>query len=98
MLSLQEKIDLVKNDMLARFPQCRHTVRILLWDDGTDLVECRHGSNDIIHSSIYYDNQLKYTAEEMRSDSIRIDGSGREYYVDYIPLPYDRKVRRKRKR
>lgn len=42
-MNLNEKINLVKKDIENRFPGKSNTVRILLWDDGTDLVECRYG-------------------------------------------------------
>ena len=53
--NLQQQINLVKNDILSRFPNCSYTVLILLWDDGTNSVECRHGndSGTNIYTSTY---------------------------------------------
>lgn len=69
MENIQEKIDLVKNDILTRFPNCSYTVSILLWDDGTNSIECRHGNDEgsKIYTSTYYDNKLTF-------EEIDIDG------------------------
>ena len=76
-LTLQEKIDLVKNDLLTRFPNCTHTVKILLWDDGTDVVECRHGDdNGQIHYSQYYNNELTFTTYDNDNRVMKIDEFG----------------------
>jgi len=85
-MTLQEKIDLVKNDILDRFPGCPHTVRILLWDDGTDSVECRYGDNDgFIHNSQYYNNELTFTSLNVDDRVTIVDENGIEhlkYLVD----------------
>ena len=65
-MNLDDKVELVKNDILDRFPGCSYTITILLWDDETDLVECRYGDGNTIHRSIYYDNQLSF--EEITQD------------------------------
>lgn len=82
----QELIALVVNDMLERYPDCRHTVRILFWDDGTSLVECRHArlteKGMMICNSAYYKDKLKYHERLLRGDRIRIDGRGNEYNVN----------------
>ena len=56
--NLQKQINLVKNDILSRFPNCSYTILILLWDDGTTSIECRHGNNEgtKIYTSTYYNN------------------------------------------
>jgi hypothetical protein len=65
---LENKINLVKIDMLNKFPNCRYTIQILLWDDDTDSVECRYGNEDgtKIYISKYYNNEL--TFEEVNID------------------------------
>jgi hypothetical protein len=85
-MTLQEKIDLVKQDILTRFPDCHHTIRILLWDDNTDMVECRHGDGEKLYMSRYYDNKLTYEEIDLRGrpNSMLIDEKGTEYF----PMPY----------
>jgi len=81
MLTLDEKIKLVKEDLLNRFPGCYHTVKILLWDDGTDEVCCQHGDSEKIYRSKYYNNKLTYEVDIMVSNAIKADASGKEYYA-----------------
>lgn len=69
-MTIDEKVKLVKEDLLSRFPDCPHTVKILLWDDGTDLVECRYGTEDTIYKSVYYDNKLTQEEEPNNMFSI----------------------------
>ncbi len=81
----QDLISLVVNDMQERYPDCHHTVRILFWDDGTSLVECRHArlteKGVIICNSIYYKDELKYHEHQLEGDRIRIDGRGNEHNI-----------------
>ena len=80
-----ELIALVVNDMQERYPNCRHTVRILFWDDGTSLIECRHArrceEGMIICNSVYYKDKLNYHEHKLEGDRIRIDGRGNEHDV-----------------
>lgn len=82
---IQNHISLVTNDMLERYPNCHYTIKILLWDDGTSSVECRHarnvGKEIIICNSLYYEDELKYNEYPLVSNKIRIDGRGNEYNV-----------------
>ena len=81
-LTLHEKIDLVKADLLSRFPGCSYTVKILLWDDGTDSVQCRHGDDDdIIYYSQYYNNELTFNSFKKEGRYMVIDKNGVEDYV-----------------
>lgn len=83
---IQRRVKLVRNDMLERHPNCRHTIRILLWDDNTSLVECRHfrkvGEDPIICNSVYYDDELTYEEHLMDYDEIVIDGKGNEIRIN----------------
>lgn len=81
MYTLQEKIDLVKQELFKHFPNCYYTVHVLLWDDNTDWVECRHGDGKHIHSAIYYDNKLVFEKNKMWSNVIALDETGKEFYV-----------------
>lgn len=90
MKKLQEKIELVKNDILSRFPNCSYTITILLWDDGTDRVECRHGNDEgtKIYSSIYYNNNLIYEENDIDGKYMIMDEFGSEklmYLTDEKP-------------
>ena len=62
MKEIERQIEIVKNDILQRFPNCSYTVGILLWDDGTSRVECRYGNDDgtKIYISVYYNNELTF--------------------------------------
>ena len=81
-MNLQEKIDLVKNDLLNRFKDCKHTVKILLWDDNTDMVECRYGDGEKIYISSFYDSKLNYKEIDLRGrpNGVMIDEKGTEYF------------------
>lgn len=81
MKQLEDKINIVKNDIFKRFPNCNYTVSILLWDDGTDKVECRHGTKYKIFISSLYNNELKYEEIDVNlNNGIMIDKEGTEYY------------------
>ena len=82
---IQRLVKLVVDDMQERHPNCPHTVRILLWDDGTSLVECRHArkveEEIIICNSVYRNDELKYSEHLLDYPKIRIDGRGNEYNI-----------------
>lgn len=80
-MNLEEKIELVKKDILTRFPNCHYTIKILLWDDGTDSVECRHGDGEYIYRSTYYNNNLEYSTDKLYVNRIKIDMYGDEVQV-----------------
>ncbi len=71
---------MVKQDILTRFPDCRYTVRILLWDDDTSSVECRYGDGEKIHTSTFHDNQLIYKEIDPLGRVMLIDEKGVEYF------------------
>jgi len=80
-LGLKEKIELVKKEMFKKFPACAHTVKILLWDDNTDLVECCHGDGEKIYKYAYYNDELIYDESIMLTNRMRADETGEEFYV-----------------
>ena len=84
-LSIKRQIELVKNDILQRFPNCSHTIEILLWDDGTNRVECRHGNDEgtKIYTSSYYNNELTYNEIDIDGKVMVKDKFGNEkfYYL-----------------
>ena len=79
---LQERIDLVKNDILHRFPNCSYTINILLWDDGTSRVDCRHGNADgtKIHITSVYNNEVSYNEIDIDGRVMIKDEFGNEHY------------------
>lgn len=79
-MTLDEKIELVKADLLQRFPDCPYTIKILLWQDGTSLVECRHGTMDKLYISTYYKDELFYEEHDVRFlGNMMQDKDGRDY-------------------
>lgn len=76
-----KKIDIVKKALLDKFPGCAYTVKILLWDDGTDLVECRHGDGKMIYLYVYYNDKLTYNEFPLLSNKVRMDEHGTEFFV-----------------
>jgi len=82
---IQELTKLVIDDMQKRYPDCNYTVKILLWDDGTYSVECRHGRDTemgmIICTSTYYEDELKYEEFLWDFNNLKIDEKYNEYYI-----------------
>ena len=88
MITLEEKINMVKSDILSRFPGCPHTISITLWDDNTDSVECRYGDGSRIYISRYYNNELTYNDLDRPDNTYAVvDENGQDktmYLVDKI--------------
>lgn len=80
-MTLQEKIDLVKKELFKNHPDCHHTIKILLWDDGTDLVQCQHGDDDNLYISRYYDDRLEYIIEPIFTPAYIETRDGQGFYV-----------------
>lgn len=82
-MELQKKIDIVRNEMLKRFPGCPHTIMILLWDDGTDSVQCRFGSGETnkIYNATLYNGELTFDESPMVTNRIKVDEFGKQFYV-----------------
>lgn len=93
-MTRQEKVDLVRASMQERFPDCHCTIRILLWDDGTDLYECRYGvETDVgveLHRYIHYNGKLEYDIDHTRKHTSQwTDECGFDYlrvdrYIDSL--------------
>jgi hypothetical protein len=87
--NLKRKIRIVESDIQTRFPNCGYTIKIILWNDGTDLIECKHGHivNDktILSTSTFYNGKLNYNENEM-SGEIRMteDENGKEIFWNKI--------------
>lgn len=81
-MNLNDKIELVKSEMTRLFPNCFHTIKILIWDDDTDSVSCRHATiNGIIHNVTYYNNELTYESYPQLSNMMIDSASGNEFFV-----------------
>jgi hypothetical protein len=82
MIEIERQIELVKNDILQRFPKCSYTIRILLWDDGTSSVECRHGNNEgtKVYTSTYYKDELTFEEIDIDGRVMIIDEFGNEQF------------------
>jgi hypothetical protein len=76
---IESQILMVKQDILNRFPDCRYTIRINLWDDDTSSVECRHGDGEKIYSSTFYNNELVYKEITQTGEVMVIDEKGIEH-------------------
>jgi hypothetical protein len=79
---IQEQVQLVKEDIQNKFPNCNYTINILLWDDGWTWVECRYGKEKYVYISSIYEDKLSHEKIEMLSDSCIMDAIGNEYYVE----------------
>ena len=84
MMILEKEILLVREDIQKRFPNCNSTVFILIWDDNTSSVECRHGTdNGKLCISKFYDNKLTYEEIDIKFiDNMMIDKKGTKYPLE----------------
>lgn len=81
---IQSQIDIVKNEILTKFPGVRYTIRILLWDDGTSSVECKHGTSEgKLYVATYYNNELSFEERDINRTVMVVDECGKEYYLSY---------------
>jgi hypothetical protein len=81
MEEIKKQILLVKDDMCKRFPKCSYTIRILLWDDNTSLVECRYGTGKKLHISKRSEERRVYEEVDIKFvNNIIIGEDGREYF------------------
>ncbi len=76
---IESQILMVKQDILNRFPNCRYTIRIVLWDDDTSLVECRYGDGEKTYTSTFHDNELVYRELTNKGQVMIIDEKGVEH-------------------
>ncbi len=88
---IKKGVNIVKEDLLKRFPGCAHTTRILLWDDGSFNIECRHGKivgrRNMLYISTLYKNELTFKEIEVTGKVTVIDKHGNEqhkYLVDEV--------------
>lgn len=79
-MELAEKITLVKNEILTRFPDCHYTVITTQWNDGTDCVECRHGTKEgTVYTATYYANKLTFYEENVIPGSLMLKTEDGKY-------------------
>lgn len=67
---IKERIAIVKKAMIDKMGDVHHTVKILLWDDGTSLVECKYGSADTLHNYTHYEGILSYKEDPLDFEKI----------------------------
>lgn len=79
--NIEGRIDLVISEMKKKFPNRNYTVKILLWNDGDSLVECRHGDSEKIYNFVHHDGKLTVEETKMLSNRIFVDELGDEYYI-----------------
>lgn len=77
---IESQILMVKQDILSRFPNCRYTIRIILWDDDTSLVECRYGDGEKTYTSTFHNNELVYRELTNKGEGMIIDEKGVEHF------------------
>ncbi len=79
---IQDKIDLVVNNLLKRKPNVEYTTIVNLWNDGTFMIRSQHNDGEKFYISMYHQNQLTYEEFDSRmiGDGMMLDGKGNEYY------------------
>jgi hypothetical protein len=75
-----DQILMVKQDILNRFPNCRHTICITLWDDDTSSIQCRHGDGEKVYTSTFHNNELVYKEIPKLGRVMIIDEKGVEHF------------------
>jgi len=80
-MTLENKIKLVKEELSKNHPDCPHTVKILLWDDGTDLVQCQYGDDKFLYYAKYYDGKLTYEIEPIYTPAFLTTKEGKDFWV-----------------
>lgn len=84
---LLQDIQSVKNDLLEKFPNVPHTIRILIWDDETRTVECSHSDgNDIKHISRIYNGILSHEKVNITGKCMILNDSGEEEYYKLVKI------------
>ena len=87
--NLNRKIGKVVTDIKTRFPNCNYTIKIILWDDGTDLIECKHGhildDKTILSTTTLYKGSLKFEENIMSGDILMTeDENGNDIFWSRI--------------
>ena len=85
--SLLQDIQSVKNDLLEKFPNVPHTIRILIWDDETKSVECSHTDDDNTkHISKIHNGVLSHEKIEVTGRVMVLNDSGEEEYYKLVKI------------
>lgn len=99
-LSLFQHIQTTKNDLLKKFPNAPHTIRILIWDDNTTCIECSYtDENNKKHISRMHNGILLYEIIDITGKVMILNEFGEEEYYklkkmnkldkDYLALYQD---------
>lgn len=79
-IAIEKEIEIVKSHILNKFPGASYTIRILLWDDNTRCIECRHGDGKKIYCSAIDNGKLTYDESDDTFDGVMMDSRGVMYY------------------
>jgi len=84
---LLQHIQVVKKDLLNKFPNVSHTIRILMWDDDTMCVECSYTTDNEkkyisrIHNGILSNDEIDITGKVMILNKF-----GEEEYYNLVKI------------
>lgn len=85
MNNIEQQIEIVKKEILDKFPNASHTIRILIWDDNTTSVECSHTDNNLKrHVSKIYNGVLSYEEIENNGKVMVLNEFGQEEYYKLV--------------
>lgn len=76
---IQENIKRTETALLEKFPNCHYTTTLLLWDDGTYRVQTRHGDGTYLHDMVWYEGEITYVCNHMKSPTMYTDENGNEF-------------------
>lgn len=81
-IQLDQQIELVKGEILRRYPGGHYTIIITLWDDGTNMVVARHGNKEgKLCLATHYNHTLTYEEIEVKKGAkMLVDEEGTEYF------------------
>jgi len=86
-INLFQDIQSVKEDVLEKFPNVPHTIRILLWDDETRTVECSYSDeDDRKHISRIYNGILSHEKVDITGKVMILNDFGIEEYYKLVKL------------
>lgn len=79
--TLEGKIDCVKNSLLEKHPDCPYTIKVLMWDDGTDMVQAQYGDDKFLYIAKIYKKRLTYEIEPIFLPAWITNKEGKDFYV-----------------
>jgi hypothetical protein len=79
--TLEGKIQCVKNYLLEKHPDAPHTIKVLIWDDGTDLVQAQYGDDKFLYIAKIYKEKITYEIEPILHPAWVTSKEGKDFYV-----------------